>query len=302
MGRSRRVRRARAFAPGHLTGFFVPEPGARDPRGRGSTGVGLVLDRGVVAEARFDPSGPTCLRLWSRPRSPLPISREVAQRLRAGIPGTLEIDLVHRLPIGQGLGMSAAGAVATGLAVASALDLPARRAWETAHLAEIYHQGGLGGVAAIGGGGLEQRVEAGLPPIGVVRHRRCSLVLQLLVVGPHIPTPSVLSDPARVARLHRAGRRSMNAYNVRPGAEAFLEESERFTDAAGLSSPKVTEVLRAARSAGYFAAQAMFGQVVFAVARTRGTGARAPPLPDVHGQLTLHVGASGAGLLDPRGD
>src|SRR5580692_2923567 len=101
---------ARAFAPGHITGFFVPDLTARDPRRRGSTGAGIVLDRGVAARAPFDPSGPTPLRLSSRPRMALPISRDVAQRLRVGTPGSLEILLDHDLPVGQGLGMSAAGA------------------------------------------------------------------------------------------------------------------------------------------------------------------------------------------------
>src|SRR5271154_6986697 len=47
------TRRARAFAPAHVTGYFSPDLGSRDPRGRGSVGAGLVLDAGAVAEAAW---------------------------------------------------------------------------------------------------------------------------------------------------------------------------------------------------------------------------------------------------------
>ncbi|MCI4367026.1 MAG: hypothetical protein L3K08_04685 [Thermoplasmata archaeon] len=293
MGRSRAVRRARAIAPGHLTGFFVPDLGPRDPRARGSTGVGLVLDRGVLAEARYDPTGPSRIRLRSRPRIPLPISREVARRLLADHPGTLEVDLRQELPVGQGLGMSAAGAVATGLAVAQVLQLPAGRAWETAHLAELYFRGGLGGVAAIGGGGLEHRIRPGVPPFGLVHHRPCAPVLDLLEIGAPIPSPSVLGDSRRLARIRRAGLRSERAFSRRPTLSAFLEESERFTDHVGLAPPSVIAALEALRGSGRAAAQAMFGQVVFVVTPRKIDA----PWPELQGpvrRIRVSVGREGA--------
>jgi pantoate kinase len=297
VGRASTPNVARAFAPGHLTGFFVPDLTSKDPRGRGSTGAGLVLDRGVVAEARFDPEGPTALRLRSRPRTALVISREVASRLRAGIPGTLEVDLLHHLPIGQGLGMSAAGAVATALAVARALGVPKQRAWETAHLAELFHQGGLGGVAAIGGGGLEHRTRPGVPPYGEVRHAPSSLEVRLTITGPPMPTSRILSDPRRVAMLRRAGHAAERAFSKHPTSQEFLTQSERFTDRVGLDQPVVSQTIRSLRATDRFAAQAMFGNVVFSVPRP--AASRRAPEGKVGGsrELSVGVGRWGARLL-----
>jgi pantoate kinase len=296
MGRLARSTRARAFAPGHLTAFFVPQLSARDPRARGSTGAGLVLDRGVFAEARYSAHGPTTLRLRSSPRLPLPISREVARRLRSGIPGTLEVELRHELPVGQGLGMSAAGAVATGLAVAQVLGVPAQRAWETAHLAELYHRGGLGGVAAIGGGGLEQQVRAGVPPVGKVRHRACSLDLVLLQVGPPVPSPQILGDPRALLRLRREGAKCERNFSSLPSVERFLTESERFTDAAALSPPAMQATIDSVRATGRRVVQAMFGQVLCVITPSI-TFAPMPALSTRIRRWPVQVGRGGAVTL-----
>jgi pantoate kinase len=293
MGRGNGTRTARAFAPGHVTGFFVPDLTGTDPRGRGSTGAGLVLDLGVTVEVRYRPSAPTSLSLRSRPRVPLPISREVAQRLRAGAPGRLEVLLDHQLPIGQGLGMSAAGAVATGLAVADVLHLPPSKAWEIAHLADLFHGGGLGGV----GGGLERRLWPGLPPIGKVVHRACPGALALYRAGPPIPSPSILSDPRWIAKIRTAGRRAERRFEQRPSLDSFLRESEGFTDAVGLASPAVAATLAAVRQRGRPAAQAMFGEVVFAWTSPPTATPRFRPPKGVRKIGTVRIGRHGARRL-----
>ena len=262
---------AGAFAPGHVTGVFAPELSSRDPRGRGSVGAGLVLELGVHATARWRPAGRTPrLQISSRETAHLPISRDVARRLLAGRRGNLTIALRHELPIGQGFGMSAAGALATGLAVASVLGLPRARAVQTAHLAELFGGGGLGGVAAILGGGLEIRERPGIPPLGRVRHRRFPIPLILIVVGGALPSPKLLRDPRFLERVRRGARGSIPRLRSRPSAATFLGEAERFTDRLGLAPPAVRRRLTALRATGAWAAQSMFGESVFVAPRTRG--------------------------------
>jgi pantoate kinase len=189
--------------------------------------------------------------------------------------------------------MSAAGAVATGLAVAQVLRLPVGRAWETAHLAELFHRGGLGGVAAIGGGGLEHRIRPGVPPFGLVLHRPCAPVLDLVEIGSPIPSPSVLGDTLRLARIRGAGLRSERAFARRPTLSAFLRESERFTDYVGLAPPSVKAALQALRGTGRPAAQAMFGQVLFVVTPRKTDF----PWPEFRGpvrRMRVSVGRGGA--------
>jgi len=261
------ARSTRAFAPGHVTGIFRPEVAHRDPRGRGSVGAGIVLELGAWAEARFSPGPRSRVRVVADGRGPWPISEDVARRMAPEESGTLTVRLTHELPVGQGFGMSAAGALATALAVGSLSARPTAHAVEVAHLADLFGGGGLGGVAAILGGGLEVRTRAGVPPLGRIIHRPFRPALLVGVVGRPIPSPSVLHDPVALRRITRAAR-DFEELGVRPTPERLFRLSERFTDLAGLSSPAVRRTVSALRRQGASACQAMFGQAFFAMPRS----------------------------------
>jgi pantoate kinase len=258
-----------AFAPGHVTGIFSPALGARDPRARGSVGAGLVLDAGVIALAEWRPARRPSVQIRSDVTQPLPISEDVARRLVAHHPGRLRVTLGHELPIGQGFGMSAAGALATALSVAEATGQPRRHAVEVAHLADLYGGGGLGGVSAILGGGLEIRERPGIPPWGSVRHLPVSGAVFLIVAGAAMPSPALLADPRFLSRVERAAGAGLLQLERRPTPEKFLGEAERFTDTLRLGPPSILRRVRELRSTGSRVAQAMFGRSLFAVPRTR---------------------------------
>jgi pantoate kinase len=261
---SRRRGSARAFAPAHVTGVFRPALDARDPRARGSLGAGIVLELGVHAEASFRPGGPRRVRVVGDPPRPLRISEDVAHRLFPARNGTLSVRLRHDLPIGQGFGLSAAGATATALAVGALFGTARRTRLETAHLADLFGGGGLGGVAAIaGGGGLEFRTRPGIPPWGRVVHRPLFGTVLVGVVGGPIASPRVLRDASALARIDRAAR-DLDDLLHRPSADAFFAASERFTDLASLAPPTLVRVLAALRRRGAYAGQAMFGRTFFA--------------------------------------
>ncbi|HTT14165.1 MAG TPA: hypothetical protein VMG81_00040 [Thermoplasmata archaeon] len=265
------ARYARAFAPGHVTGLFRPALGARDPRARGSVGAGIVLELGAIASASFRPGPRRRIRLDDGTGRALPISEEVARRLAPEEPGALEVRLTHELPVGQGFGMSAAGALATALAVDRLAGRDRERAISVAHLADLFGGGGLGGVAAILGGGLEARRRPGIPPFGAIVRRPCPGSLFVGVVGGPIPSPTVLGDPRRLHRIDRAAE-GLSGLVRHLTPDAFFAASERFTDAAGLATPEVARAVRALRRSGAWAAQAMFGRSFLArpkVARDR---------------------------------
>jgi pantoate kinase len=262
-------RRASAYAPGHVTGIFRPELDARDPRARGSVGAGIVLDTGVVADAQWESARYPSIAVRADVPGPLPISHTVAEHLLAARPGRLTVRLTHALPVGQGFGSSAAGATATALAVARLVGVGRDRAVATAHLAELYGGGGLGGVAAILGGGLELRQRPGIPPFGRVVHRPGPARLLVGVVGRPIATRAVLSDPSRRARLEEAAA-PLDALGANPTLPAFWSASEAFTDAVGMASGSLRAVVRGLRRRGLRAAQAMFGNSFFAEAPDAG--------------------------------
>jgi pantoate kinase len=186
--------------------------------------------------------------------------------------GTLTVRIAHELPIGQGFGMSAAGALATALAVGALSARPRELAVRVAHLADLFGGGGLGGVAAILGGGIEVRTRAGIPPFGKVVHRPFPFPLLIGVVGRPIPSPSVLHDPSALRRIARAAE-GWEELATDADPDRFFRLSERFTDRAGLASPAVRRTIVALRRRGAAAGQAMFGESFFA--RPRSDAARA---------------------------
>ena len=262
-----RVLTARAFAPGHITGIFRPDAAQRDPRGRGSVGAGVVLELGAWAEARFTPGQRSRVRVVADAPGSWPISEDVARRMAPEVRGMLTVRLSHQLPVGQGFGTSAAGALATALAVGSLSDQSRGASIRFAHLADLFGGGGLGGVAAILGGGLEVRIRPGIPPFGEIVHSPFSPALIVGVVGRPIPSPSVLRDPVALRRITAASR-GWEELVRHPAPDRFFRLSERFTDRAGLASPAVTRTVTALRRRGAWACQAMFGQSFFAMPRS----------------------------------
>jgi pantoate kinase len=199
----------------------------------------------------------------------LPISEEVARRLLARRPGELRVTLAHELPIAQGFGMSAAGALATALAVSSATDGPRRAAVEVAHLADLFGGGGLGGVSAILGGGLEIRERPGIPPAGRVRHRPASGRVILIVAGAAMPSPTLLGNPKFLRRVEEAAGPGLARLRRRPSLDRFLEEAERFTDSLRLGPVPLLRRVHELRTSRTRVAQAMFGRSLFAVTETQ---------------------------------
>lgn len=256
---------ARAFAPGHVTGVFRPASSSRDPRGVGSIGAGLVLATGSIAEARWESGKRRSLTVEGPSGEPLPITEAAVDHLLGTHTGRLEVRVAPSLPVGQGFGMSAAGTLAACLATGGVLPLSRDRLVQTAHLADLLGRGGLGGVSAILGGGLEVRRQAGVPPFGEVLHRPWSLGPILLVrAGAPVPSPTILGSPRWLTRIERASE-GLEGLVARPTPEGFLRLSERFTDRLRLGPPSLTRAIRALRRTGCHVAQAMFGTTLFVV-------------------------------------
>ena len=258
---------ATAFAPGHLSLVFSPRTAARDPRARGSVGAGLLLELGVRVRARAPGRRTGGLQLESDLPGPNRISEEVARRLLAGHPTGLDVEIRHELPVGQGFGMSAASAAATGLAVARILSIEPGRAWETAHLADLFGRGGLGGVAAIrGGGGWEVRLRPGIGARGRVVHGPFRRSVLLAIAGSNRPSPELLGSPAFLRRVERAAAGLLEPLGTAPSERELLAAGERFTDRLRLGPRRVLEHVRQLRRAGCWAGQTMFGSALWAVA------------------------------------
>ncbi len=161
--------------------------------------------------------------------------------------------------------MSAAGALATALAVAAATGQSRRVAIETAHLADLYGGGGLGGVSAILGGGVETRERPGIPPWGSARHTAAAGRVLVAWSRPAIPSPRLLRDPAFLRRVAAAAGPGLRRLMRRPDLRSLMREAERFTDTLALGPPSLLRQVRALRSPDVAVVQAMFGRSLLLV-------------------------------------
>ena len=136
------LKTARSFVPGHITGFFAVHDDP-DPRKKGSTGCGMVLDAGIWTIV-FPGVEKTEVLLDGNPVCGETIISVIEQL--TDIP--VKVECSSSIPVGCGFGASAAGALSTAYALNEALDLgmTSNRLLEIAHIAEVSTGGGMGDV------------------------------------------------------------------------------------------------------------------------------------------------------------
>ncbi|MCX6694301.1 MAG: GHMP kinase [Methanomicrobiales archaeon] len=282
---------ARAFCPGHISGYFMPVLGD-DVVTSGSIGAGVVINEGVTVEV--SPAKATNVTIIrDDPRTGL-------HQVTSGSPPVktlLELCGVRasvttwcHLPIGAGFGLSAAAVMATATSVDAvfSLGIGEERCAELAHHAEVVNRTGLGDATACQGGGRDCRKSAGIHA-PVIRSFDMDEPLLALSFA-DLPSPSVLSSPDTLARVTRAypGRCPRDPYDL-------MALSRRFAEDSGLIPPEVRTVLTACDRSAVMASMTMLGCGVFAY----GDGAQAVLEP--FGTLySLSVATEGPRLLDHR--
>jgi len=259
------VSEGEAFCPGHVTAFFevVDDP---DPRKKGSRGAGLCLSLGVrtVARVRED-SRPSLDVIVNGKRQKADVTETVARKILRDRGYEAKILSESPLPVSQGFGVSAAAALSTAMALDDALGLgmPRDELIAIAHETEVECGTGLGDVVPASLGGMDLRLEPGAPAHADVRKIPVEADLLLAVLGPEIPTRSVLRDSTKIAAINRAGASCVDAFSNGPSLDRLFELGARFAEETGLASKVVLEVIRASRMFGR-ATMAMLGNSVFA--------------------------------------
>ncbi|HUL62013.1 MAG TPA: pantoate kinase [Methanocella sp.] len=246
-----------AFAPAHITGFFIVRDGP-GPERTGSCGAGLSLDRGAVTEVH--PSDrPEILLNGKRDEAPTTAS---VVRLLTDAPVRVETRL--NIPVGGGLGASAAGAVSTALALNERLGLGKTmdELLTVAHVAEVTNGTGLGDVAGMSCGGVEIRKKPGAPFV-VDRIPVPPTFVYYVCFGP-ISTKGVLADAREKALINATGRQCLAELLKRPTFAELMRLSRRFAVETGLISKRALDAVEAVESRGGMASMAMLGDTVFA--------------------------------------
>ncbi len=248
--------RARAFAPGHITGFF-------QIFSNGSTGAGLNPARGASAEVR--------LTRGKAPGVSIMINGEltdarVSRRVMQGYAQDLEdcfVEVRHQIdyPIGYGMGMSAAGAFSLSLALNEVLGATRsyKECMEIARQSDIHCGTGLGDVVAQQFPGLMM----GLPPYPSMQARQIPNTRKYVVCGffEPIETARIIRDESWKQAINASGERCMAELSADCTVENFMRLSREFTFQTNLASPDVRRVMEEVPECS----MAMLGQTVFAV-------------------------------------
>ncbi|WP_435335410.1 pantoate kinase [Haloarchaeobius sp. TZWWS8] len=251
---------ARAFVPGHITGFFSAHPNEDDPTKAGSRGAGLTLTDGVDVTVR--PS--------DEPRVTLNdeyVSVESVETVLRTLDAQVAVEAETVLPLGAGFGVSGAMALGAALATNRVLDrkLSENELVTIAHGAEVQAGTGLGDVVAQARGGIPIRLEPGGPQHNLLDAIPARARVEYLNLG-QLSTAEVLSSDTD--QLSAAGKQALSRVVKEPTLPSFIFASRRFAREAELLTPEVRRVIEDVLDVGGQASMAMLGETVFAL----GTG------------------------------
>lgn len=250
-----------AFCPGHVSCIFQPVS-SYDIMSTGSRGVGIRLSLGSRATVEPRDDGAVNIRIDGQ-QAVAHITRMTAENLAPGM--GFDISIENDLPVSQGFGMSASGALATALCIADIVGRSRSEAFLAAHKAEVIGGGGLGDVAAIvAGRDIPVRTVPGMPPHGKVVNAGFSFPrLTLAVLGPPLETDSVLGDSRMMGPIRDASAVAMEGFLDVPTRANLFEMSNGFSSGSDLESPAIRKTIEALRSKGYGAGMCMLGNSVF---------------------------------------
>jgi pantoate kinase len=257
-----------AFAPGHISAFFEPVYSTHNMDRSGSCGAGMSISLGSISQVTLQPAShqTVTVHINGKP-SDAPVTKSALRYLIGTTPLSLTVNTVVDLPVSQGFGMSAAGALSAALALADLLNLPREHAIKAAHYAEVQAHTGLGDVIASSFGGIEIRRKAGLPPWGMLEHIPGNYDIVLCVIGKKIETKKILTNSTKVREIASYGRYCTKKLLEKPSLEHLFSLAWEFTRKIDIADAMVLQAIEKANSHG-MASMCMLGNSVFAVGDT----------------------------------
>lgn len=295
---------AKAFSPGHVTGFFeIPHGLGTDPLHRGSKGAGFSIDRGVETTV-YIYSGKPGSKILINGKATKPSEVEVSQWVidyymrNADEPYFVKVEHEIGIPVGYGLGSSGAAALSLSYALNEALGngFDRAKAAQVAHTAEVACKTGLGTVLAEYSGGFEMRRAAGAPGVGTVDTVPLGGYKAVVLCMAPISTKAFLAG--RMAEINGLGGKMLVQLAKSRSVEDFLDMSFEFAQTLGLEKGRCAGPVGALKSAGFRCGIALFGQTVFTIVPEGMAGEAAKILQGFEGTLLVcNIDGRGARVL-----
>ena len=296
---------AKAFSPGHITGFFeIPHDTSFFPSlHKGSKGAGFSIDRGIATTTYvYESAKPEYqISINGIKSRDAEVSKWVIEEYLklADRPYFINVNHDVGIPIGFGLGSSGAAALSLSYALNQAFNTGLNRTQsaQIAHHAEIACNTGLGTVIAEFAGGFEMRTGAGAPGIGCVSKIDLNKNYKaiILCLAP-ILTKSFLRN--HINEVNGLGGYMLTKLSASRNIDEFLKMSHKFAEMLGLTEGRCKGPIAALKTRGIESSVALFGQTVFTVVSQEMAAEAAGALREFGGMLFVcNIDMTGARVL-----
>jgi pantoate kinase len=255
--------KAKAFSPGHITGFFEPVYYKNYDK-TGSRGAGISVNLGALSEVSVKNSNKQIFEIFiNNKKSNSHVINLALKNFLGEKTFHVIVNTKLDLPYGQGFGMSAASALSATYALAEILNLSKIEAIKASHHAEIYLKTGLGDVIASCYGGIEIRKEPGIPPWGIIEKIPGKFNLVLCIVDDKIDTKKILTDNLKQRDIINSGKYCTLKLLESPSVNNLFLLSKIFTEKTKLANDKVKKAIESIDEFG-MASMCMIGNSIFA--------------------------------------
>jgi len=251
------LKKAKAYAPSHITGFFVIYR-------NGSTGAGINIEEGVTTEVIAEKNNKNKIEIKiNGKKKKAKTSERVIKEFLKKTNKKFEVKVNHKtkMPQGYGLGTSGASALSLALALNKALGLrlAKKKCVEIAKKAEIKEGTGLGDVIAEQFHGLmlgkkpypSQNVE-------IVHIKERHVVMAFFAP---IDTKKVITSKRKKEKINKSGKKCMEEFSKRKSLGNFMKQCKHFSRDTGLLTKRLEKVIHKVPVAG----MAMLGETLFIV-------------------------------------
>ncbi|MFM7862136.1 MAG: pantoate kinase [Candidatus Nitrosotenuis sp.] len=257
-----------AFSPAHITGFFKAElDQIARPEMQGSLGAGFSIQEGVTTTVEVQDSEFSDYAITISGYQPdnTQVSEFVISEFLKNMQGNYFLKVHHdiKVPVGYGLGCSAAVALSLVYALNSAFrtNYTKEQLGTMAHNAEVMCRTGLGDVLASYHGGFEIRVKGGAPGIGQIKKISLESYSAIMICFSPISTKQFLKE--RLASINGLGGKMVDKLVQTKNVDQFHDYSIEFANYVDIITPKMKLVIDDLKQNEIKCGVALFGETIF---------------------------------------
>jgi pantoate kinase len=265
---------ATAFCPAHVTGFFKAhlDDNQNNLENLGSMGAGFSIKQGVTTRVKIETKNNQKSNFQIRTKGYQSDKTDISEFilnefLKLGKFSNNFFNIEHdiSIPVGYGLGSSAAVALSLSFALDQVLEtkLDKITIGKIAHNAELNCKTGLGDVLASFHGGFEIRVKPGAPGIGHVEKILTEKISVIMICFSPISTNKFINE--RLSQINGLGGKMVNKLMKSKDYEHFQDMSLEFANYVDVMTPKMQKLVNELSENNIKCGIALFGETIFSM-------------------------------------